>query len=119
MIGAICGRLVITSGAMLMQRSAATGKAPAKRLFINRLCVKHLCKRFLFPVGSLPGPLRAIAVLLLLVPLVASFSAIPAAPAEAAKYAAIVIEESSGRVLFARNADKARYPASLTKIMTL
>ena len=40
-------------------------------------------------------------------------------PAHAAKYAAIVIEEDSGRVLFARNADKLRYPASLTKIMTL
>ena len=39
--------------------------------------------------------------------------------AQAAKYASIVIEESTGRVLFARNADKARYPASLTKIMTL
>ena len=39
--------------------------------------------------------------------------------ARAAKYAAIVIEETSGKVLFARNADKARYPASLTKIMTL
>ena len=41
------------------------------------------------------------------------------APAQAAKYAAIVIEENSGRVLFARNADSLRYPASLTKIMTL
>jgi len=41
------------------------------------------------------------------------------APAQAAKYAAIVIEEDSGRVLFARNADSLRYPASLTKIMTL
>ena len=40
-------------------------------------------------------------------------------PAQAAKYAAIVIEEDSGRVLFARNADRPRYPASLTKIMTL
>ena len=40
-------------------------------------------------------------------------------PAYAAKYAAIVIEEDSGKVLFARNADKLRYPASLTKIMTL
>jgi D-alanyl-D-alanine carboxypeptidase len=40
-------------------------------------------------------------------------------PAYAAKYAAIVIEENTGRVLFARNADKLRYPASLTKIMTL
>ena len=41
------------------------------------------------------------------------------APAQAAKYAAIVIEEDSGRMLFARNADSLRYPASLTKIMTL
>ena len=40
-------------------------------------------------------------------------------PAQAAKYSAIVIEEDSGRVLFSRNADSLRYPASLTKIMTL
>ena len=45
--------------------------------------------------------------------------AVFSAPAQAAKYAAIVIEENSGRVLFARNADSLRYPASLTKIMTL
>ena len=36
-----------------------------------------------------------------------------------ARYAAIVIEERTGRVLFSRNADKKLYPASLTKIMTL
>lgn len=35
------------------------------------------------------------------------------------RYASIVIEESSGRVLYSRNADKQLYPASLTKIMTL
>lgn len=35
------------------------------------------------------------------------------------RYAAIVIDGETGKVLFARNADKARYPASLTKIMTL
>ena len=35
------------------------------------------------------------------------------------RYAAIVIEEKTGRVLFSRNADKKLYPASLTKIMTL
>ena len=40
-------------------------------------------------------------------------------PALAAKYAAIVIEENTGQVLFARNPDSLRYPASLTKIMTL
>ncbi|MVA97850.1 D-alanyl-D-alanine carboxypeptidase [Nitratireductor sp. CAU 1489] len=35
------------------------------------------------------------------------------------KYAAIVVDARDGRVLFARNADSARYPASLTKMMTL
>ena len=45
--------------------------------------------------------------------------AIPTSPAQAAKYAAIVIEESTGKVLFSRNANSMRYPASLTKIMTL
>ena len=35
------------------------------------------------------------------------------------KYASFVMEEVSGRVLYARNADKQLYPASLSKIMTL
>jgi len=35
------------------------------------------------------------------------------------KYAAIVIDAKTGKTLFARNADAARYPASLTKMMTL
>jgi D-alanyl-D-alanine carboxypeptidase len=35
------------------------------------------------------------------------------------KYAAIVIEPESGDVLFSRRADSQRYPASLTKLMTL
>ncbi|WP_438996433.1 D-alanyl-D-alanine carboxypeptidase family protein [Candidatus Puniceispirillum sp.] len=37
----------------------------------------------------------------------------------AAKYASIVINADTGRVMYARNADAMRYPASLTKIMTL
>ncbi|MDB2390571.1 D-alanyl-D-alanine carboxypeptidase [Alphaproteobacteria bacterium] len=37
----------------------------------------------------------------------------------AAKYASIVINADNGRVMYARNADAVRYPASLTKIMTL
>ena len=37
----------------------------------------------------------------------------------AAKYAAIVIDVGTGEVLFARSADAPRYPASLTKMMTL
>ncbi|HVZ29136.1 MAG TPA: D-alanyl-D-alanine carboxypeptidase [Asticcacaulis sp.] len=36
-----------------------------------------------------------------------------------AKYAAIVVDAQSGEVFYARRADSARYPASLTKLMTL
>ncbi|MBM3555668.1 MAG: D-alanyl-D-alanine carboxypeptidase [Alphaproteobacteria bacterium] len=35
------------------------------------------------------------------------------------RYAAIVVDAVSGEVFFARNADESRFPASLTKIMTL
>ena len=35
------------------------------------------------------------------------------------KYAAMVVDANSGRVLYARNAEASRYPASLTKMMTL
>ncbi len=35
------------------------------------------------------------------------------------KYAAIVIDANTDKILFSRHADKKRYPASLTKIMTL
>ena len=44
---------------------------------------------------------------------------LPVTQAQASKYASIVIEEATGKVLFSRNADNLRYPASLTKIMTL
>ena len=36
-----------------------------------------------------------------------------------AKYAAIVMDASSGEVLYERNADATRYPASITKTMTI
>ena len=42
-----------------------------------------------------------------------------ATPAEARKYAAIVIDAESGEVVIAEHADAKRYPASLTKMMTL
>lgn len=35
------------------------------------------------------------------------------------RYAAIVVDASSGEVLYSRNPDSPRYPASITKIMTL
>jgi len=42
------------------------------------------------------------------------------APAEASKkYAALVLDVETGKVLFSRHADSRRHPASLTKIMTL
>jgi D-alanyl-D-alanine carboxypeptidase len=42
-----------------------------------------------------------------------------AAAAADSRYAAIVVEASTGEVLYARRADSPRYPASITKIMTL
>ena len=45
------------------------------------------------------------------------FAALP--QTASAKYASIVVEASTGRVLHAVNADTKNYPASLTKIMTL
>lgn len=41
-----------------------------------------------------------------------------AAPAQA-RYAAMVVDAESGEVLFSRNGEAIRYPASLTKMMTL
>ena len=45
--------------------------------------------------------------------------ALQTGPAEARRYASIVIDASNGRVLHAENPDRKAYPASLTKIMTL
>src|SRR5450432_1532348 len=35
------------------------------------------------------------------------------------KYAAIVVDAKSGEILYAKHADSPRYPAAITKIMTL
>ena len=51
--------------------------------------------------------------------LAAGLLACTAAPAWADKFASYVIDLDSDRVLHSRNADDARYPASLTKVMTL
>ncbi len=48
-----------------------------------------------------------------------AFSAFSAAPASAEKYASIVVDTETNEVLHARHADAPRYPASLTKAMTL
>ena len=56
--------------------------------------------------------------LVLSVCVLAAAQLVGAAPAEA-RYASIVIDADSGEVLRSRNADVRRYPASLTKMMTL
>lgn len=46
-------------------------------------------------------------------------AAVAEASAANSKYAAIVIDANTGKTLFSANADSDRYPASLTKMMTL
>lgn len=57
-------------------------------------------------------PLRSILIS-------AAAASVFAAPAYAEKYASIVVDMDTAQVLHARNADDQRYPASLTKVMTL
>jgi D-alanyl-D-alanine carboxypeptidase (penicillin-binding protein 5/6) len=40
-------------------------------------------------------------------------------PAQSPKYAAIVVDANTGEVLYAKSADSPRFPASITKVMTL
>ncbi|RUM96593.1 D-alanyl-D-alanine carboxypeptidase [Pseudaminobacter arsenicus] len=48
-----------------------------------------------------------------------TLDSVQAPQAVPSKYAAIVVDANSGKVLFEENAEAARYPASLTKMMTL
>ena len=48
-----------------------------------------------------------------------AFGAALPTTSHADKYAAIVIDANTGKTLFASQADASRYPASLTKMMTL
>lgn len=48
-----------------------------------------------------------------------SFAHAQANVASESRYAAIVIDAASGEVLYAKRADSPRYPASITKVMTL
>jgi D-alanyl-D-alanine carboxypeptidase len=57
---------------------------------------------------------RLIVLMIAVVALVAGFGSVAQA-----KYASIVVNETTGEVMYSRNADKQLYPASLTKIMTL
>ncbi len=57
--------------------------------------------------------------------LIAALAMVPTTPplvaqsSDNSRYAAIVVDAESGEVLFARHADSRRYPASITKVMTL
>ena len=73
---------------------------------------------FWLPGSPILLPARARAALMTLLALLA-FMGFAGTVSAAAKYAAIVVDAESGRVLYSRNADQLRYPASLTKIMTL
>jgi D-alanyl-D-alanine carboxypeptidase (penicillin-binding protein 5/6) len=71
---------------------------------------------------ALTSPRRSWGVLLLLAQAVCLLwtAAAAAAPAfKPAKFAALVVDEASGEVLYARKPTARRYPASLTKVMTL
>ncbi|WP_280541893.1 D-alanyl-D-alanine carboxypeptidase [Chromohalobacter sp. 11-W] len=67
-----------------------------------------------------PHRSRAVSALLILIAFVMALCMLPAAQAAPnPRYASIVIDTQSGAVLHAANADATRYPASLTKMMTL
>jgi len=75
---------------------------------------KSLCKA-VYSIGRHTSCLRSGFILPALAVLLATF--IPSV-AEA-KYAAFVMDAKTGQVYYARNADTRRFPASLTKMMTL
>ncbi len=49
----------------------------------------------------------------------ATASATPTPPFQDLRYAAVVVDAETGEVLFSRRGDSLRYPASITKVMTL
>ncbi len=64
---------------------------------------------------------RGLLSLMLIVALamVPTTAPLVAQSSENTRYAAIVVDAETGEVLFARHADSRRYPASITKVMTL
>ena len=66
-----------------------------------------------------PVPTRGLFAFFVLT-LMALMSGVASTPVQAnSKYAALVMDAHTGKILHSRNADLQRYPASLTKIMTL
>ena len=69
------------------------------------------------PLSRIVAGLCALSLLVGLAGL--GWSRVEAQSDENSRYAAIVVDAATGEVLFARHADSRRYPASLTKMMTL
>ena len=63
------------------------------------------------PAGRFAAAIVAVAVL--------ATAAVAPAEAAAERRAALVVDAATGKTLYAKNADDRRYPASLTKMMTL
>ena len=68
-------------------------------------------------ISSQVSSLRDIVILFVVSTLLALSAAVPASANE--RYAAYVLDANTGQVLFSRNENARRYPASLTKMMTL
>jgi len=62
---------------------------------------------------------RELLSLMLIIALAVVPTTAPLSAQENTRYAAIVVDAETGEVLFARHADSQRYPASITKVMTL
>jgi len=78
----------------------------------------------MYEACALPNPFLIRRGLLSLI-LIVALAMVPTTPplvaqsSDNSRYAAIVVDAESGEVLFARHADSRRYPASITKVMTL
>jgi D-alanyl-D-alanine carboxypeptidase len=69
--------------------------------------------------GNIALLIKALSRTLLMLLALAAPSAYAASLYTAPRYAAILIDHGTGEVLYARRADETRYPASITKVMTL
>src|SRR5690606_9030121 len=71
------------------------------------------------PLAALAARRIQMAAIAFCILLGTAIAAPPLVHAASSKYAAIVVDHKTGKVLFSRNADAPRYPASLTRVMTL
>ena len=78
------------------------------------MLLKH-ARRLAFSIGLATATLVATVA----VPAQAQTPYLQLLPSTQSKYAAIVVDAKSGEVLYAKRADSTRYPASITKVMTL